>query len=114
MDEPGHVEPPPGQPGHLTLPGLIATLSEHAAQEGWGGPIAFVLALGISTGLCASLIIISLAPKPLDTSLVSVITTLAGAAIGAVGTYLGVSRHHQDDNQQDGNGSPSGQDAGGQ
>jgi hypothetical protein len=55
----------------------------------WTGPIAFVLALGISVALATSLIVIALHPVPLDGPLESVLTTLAGAAVGAVATYLG-------------------------
>lgn len=58
----------------------------------WAGPIALVLAAGVSIALCTSLIIITLSPKPLDAELMAVVTTLAGAAVGAVGTYLGISR----------------------
>jgi hypothetical protein len=96
------------QPGHMTLGGVVVRLSEHAAQEGWGGPIAFVLALAVGVGLCASLIIIALSPKPIDTGLESVITTLAGAAVGAVGTYLGVSRSGRGAAPAAGNGDASG------
>lgn len=58
----------------------------------WAGPIALVLAAGVSIALCTSLIIITLSPKPLDAELMAVVTTLAGAAVGAVGTYLGITR----------------------
>jgi hypothetical protein len=57
----------------------------------WVGRIAFILALSIGVSLCAAIIIVALTPSPLDTAFGSVITTLAGAAVGAVATYLGTN-----------------------
>lgn len=58
-------------------------------SAGWAGLIAFVLAFGISVALAASIIIIALTPRNLDEPLASVITALAGAAVGAISTYIG-------------------------
>jgi hypothetical protein len=60
--------------------------------DGWGGLIALVLATGVSIALAASLIIISLTPSNLDQPLASVITALAGAAVGGLSAYLGISK----------------------
>jgi hypothetical protein len=62
------------------------------SADGWGGLIALVLAIGVSTALAASLIIISLTPSPVDNALASIITALAGAAVGGLSAYLGISK----------------------
>lgn len=58
----------------------------------WAGRIAFILTCAIAISLCAAIIIVALTPEPLDQSFGAVITTLTGAAVGAVATYLGTSR----------------------
>ncbi|MCL2582940.1 MAG: hypothetical protein FWE35_10830 [Streptosporangiales bacterium] len=55
-------------------------------------PVALVLAIGVAIALPASLIIAALHPAPSDPELIAVISTLAGAAVGAVGGYL--AREH--------------------
>ena len=72
--------------------GRSVDIASNLRAGGWAGIIAFVLALGVSVALAASLIIIALDPKPVDTDLIAVLTTIAGAAVGAVGTYLGLAR----------------------
>ncbi len=62
-------------------------------MNNWGGLIAFVLALGISSALAVSIINLSLTPTNLDEPLASVITALAGAAVGGLTTFLGVTRN---------------------
>ena len=61
-------------------------------DRNWAGLIALVLAAAIAVSLCAAIIIVSVKPEPLDQPFGAVITTLAGAAVGAVATYLGVAR----------------------
>lgn len=95
MDDTGHVNPPDTQPSK-SLSELAHRMAILGATGAWAGPIAFVLALAVGTGLAASLIIISLSPRPLDSSLEAVVTTLAGAAVGAVGTYLGTTHRDRD------------------
>lgn len=58
----------------------------------WAGRIAFILTCAIAISLCAAIIIVALTPEPLDQSFGAVITTLTGAAVGAVATYLGTTR----------------------
>lgn len=70
-----------GSLGHVKIP------------ADWHGPIAFVLACGVAISLCASIIIVSIRPGKIDPELVAVLTALAGAAVGAVGTYLGAAGH---------------------
>ncbi|MBO0837078.1 MAG: hypothetical protein J2P28_16435 [Actinobacteria bacterium] len=53
--------------------------------------IALVLAAGIAVALAATLIIIALHPSGQFAELEAILTTLAGAAVGAVGTYLGTT-----------------------
>jgi hypothetical protein len=60
-------------------------------RRDWPGLIAFVLACSIGISLCAAIIIVSIKPEPLDQPFAAVITTLAGAAVGAVATYLGIN-----------------------
>lgn len=74
------------------LTSLAHRLALLGATGAWAGPTVFVLALGVSVGLSSSLIIIALSPAPLDQPFEAVLSTLAGAAVGAIGTYLGVNR----------------------
>jgi hypothetical protein len=71
--------------GHVSRRGLFDR------DPSWAGRIAFILAVSIGVSLCAAIIIVALTPSPLDTAFGSVITTLAGAAVGAVATYLGTN-----------------------
>lgn len=64
------------------------------------GLIALVLAICVGVALSASIIIISLNPVKEDTQLEAVITTIAGAAVGAIGTYLGTTVHSRTAAQQ--------------
>jgi hypothetical protein len=54
------------------------------------GLVAVILAAGVAVALPASLIIVALHTKadPADPELIAVISTLAAAAVGAVGGYL--------------------------
>jgi hypothetical protein len=71
--------------------GRDVTPSKQQDPNYWTGRIAFILALSIGVALTAAIIIVALSPTPLDTAFGSVITTLAGAAVGAVATYLGTT-----------------------
>lgn len=53
------------------------------------GLVAVILASGIAVTFTAVLIITALKPTPLDVQLSAVVTALTGAAVGAIGTYLG-------------------------
>jgi hypothetical protein len=61
-------------------------------DRNWTGLIAFTLAVAVGVALAASVIIVALNPDPLEEAFGAVITTLAGAAVGAIATYLGVGR----------------------
>ncbi len=62
-------------------------------MKDWAGLIAFVLALGISAALAVSIIRLAWTPQNLDEPLASVITALAGAAVGGLTTWLGLTRN---------------------
>jgi drug/metabolite transporter (DMT)-like permease len=74
----------------------------------WAGPIAFVLAAGIAIAFTSVLIITAVQPTPLDVQLAGIVTALTGAAVGAVGTYLGTRAgghaHVREDDAGDGGG----------
>jgi hypothetical protein len=62
----------------------------------WRGYIAFVLALGLSAGWCTS-IILSAGPRtpPIGEETATLLSTLGGAMVGAVATYLGMGRRER-------------------
>lgn len=69
----------------------------------WPGACAFVLACGLSIGFCVALIWAASPSTPdLSQEAAALLSTLGGAMVGAVATYLGLSRReHQrkdDDN----------------
>lgn len=58
----------------------------------WPGAVAFVLALGVSAALVFGFIGSVLQGEPIDQPLANLLSTLGGAAVGAVATYLGINR----------------------
>jgi len=66
----------------------------------WRGPIAFVLALGVAITLVAGDITAEITPGKVTTEEVSFLSTLAGAIVGAVATYLGVRHIDNDDHKE--------------
>ena len=70
----------------------------------WTGRIVFVLALGVSITLVAGILIAGLSPGAITSEEVSFLSTLGGAIIGAIATYLGVRRgtdaEHTDDHDE--------------
>lgn len=66
----------------------------------WAGAVALTLAIGIALALLAGVLTAELTPGPVTQNDVSLLSTLAGAAIGAVATYLGV-KHSGSDRRDD-------------
>lgn len=64
----------------------------HVSRPQLAGAAVLVLAAGVAVALAGSMIIVSLRPSPADDELVGVISTIAGAAVGAVGAWLGGRR----------------------
>lgn len=58
----------------------------------WPGMVAFVLALGVSAALVFGFIGSVLQGKQINQPLANLLSTLGGAAVGAVATYLGINR----------------------
>lgn len=58
----------------------------------WRGPIAFVLAVGVSVALVSGVLTSELTPGAVTTQEVSFLSTLGGAVVGALAAYLGI-RH---------------------
>jgi outer membrane biosynthesis protein TonB len=56
----------------------------------WRGLTAFVLALGVAIALVAGFLAAELSPGAVTSEEVSLLSTLGGAAIGAVAAYMGV------------------------
>jgi hypothetical protein len=56
----------------------------------WRGPIAFILALGVATALVSGVLSAEITPGKVTSQEVSFFSTLGGAIVGAVATYLGV------------------------
>jgi hypothetical protein len=59
-------------------------------KDFWVGACALVLAVAVGVALAGGILIIAIDDHADDAQLGTVITTLAGAAVGAVATYLGV------------------------
>jgi hypothetical protein len=53
------------------------------------GACALVLALAVGAALCGAILVIAIDDKADDMQLGTVITTLAGAAVGAIAAYVG-------------------------
>jgi hypothetical protein len=65
------------------------------AQIDWPGAVAFMLAFGVSAALIIGMIGATLNVGPLGEKTASLLSTLGGAAVGAVATYLGLGRREQ-------------------
>lgn len=63
-------------------------------RDTWLGLVSAILAAGVAVALPATLIIVALHPTgtPEQAELIAVISTIAGAAVGAVGAWLGSRR----------------------
>ena len=74
--------------------GLVAFLSRGQRREyhpvDWRGLSVFVLALGVSAAVVAGFLAAELTNGPITSEEVGLISTLGGAAIGAVATYIGI------------------------
>lgn len=57
----------------------------------WRGMAIFVLALGVATAIVAGFLTAELTRGPITSEEVGLISTLGGAAIGAVATYVGIT-----------------------
>lgn len=63
------------------------------SPDDWRGYIAFVMALGIAIGFGAAIIMSASArTPPISDTTATLLSTLGGAMIGAVATYLGMGR----------------------
>lgn len=67
----------------------------------WRGPIAFVLAVGVSATLVGGILSAELSPGKVTSQEVSFFSTLGGAIVGAIATYLGVQYKAKGDDVQD-------------
>lgn len=63
-------------------------------MKDWRGPIAFVLAIGVAVTLVAGIVTAELTPGPVTTQEVSLLSTIAGAIVGAVAAYLGIQSNN--------------------
>lgn len=75
----------------------------------WAGLIAFVLALGVSLSMVIALVGAVLSKGSISSEKASLLSTLYGAAIGVIGTYIGAhgrgARRSSDrSREEDGNG----------
>jgi hypothetical protein len=55
----------------------------------WAGLIALVLALGVAISMVTALVGTMLSNEPISSEKASLLSTLTGAAIGVIGTYIG-------------------------
>jgi hypothetical protein len=55
----------------------------------WAGLIALVLALGVAISMVTALVGTMLSDEPISSEKASLLSTLTGAAIGVIGTYIG-------------------------
>jgi hypothetical protein len=70
------------------------TKPERPQQQGWihgewAGLIALVLALGVAISMVTALVGTMLSDEPISSEKASLLSTLTGAAIGVIGTYIG-------------------------
>ena len=70
-------------------------------NQDWRGPIAFVLACGVSVALVGGIITAELTPGAVTTQEVSLFSTLAGAIVGAVAAYLGIQHNGGNDSMRE-------------
>jgi len=57
----------------------------------WPGVVAIILALGISTALIVGIVSAELTKKGITQAESNLLSTLGGASVGAVATYLGIA-----------------------
>lgn len=55
----------------------------------WRGPVAVILAVGISAAIVAGVLAAELTPTKITTEEISLFSTLGGAVIGAIAAFLG-------------------------
>lgn len=55
----------------------------------WAGLIALILALGVAVSMVLALAGTMLSNEPISSEKASLLSTLSGAAIGVIGTYIG-------------------------
>lgn len=58
------------------------------------GPIALILALGVALALVSGVLAAELTPGKVTSEEISFLSTLGGAAIGAIASYLGTTHRH--------------------
>jgi hypothetical protein len=61
----------------------------------WPGACAFVLAFGVAVTLIVGMAGAAVQDSPISEQGASLLSTLGGAAIGAIATYLGLARQQQ-------------------
>jgi hypothetical protein len=68
-------------------------------QVDWTGAVAFTLALGVSVSMAAAMTIGMFAAfmhdRPISEQGAAMLSTIFGAALGSIATYLGQSRERQ-------------------
>jgi hypothetical protein len=60
----------------------------------WAGLIAFVLALGVAVSLVLDIAIVAIHGGEISGANANLLSTLFGASIGVVGTYIGAHGRH--------------------
>jgi hypothetical protein len=57
----------------------------------WRGPIALILAVGVAVAFCSGVVIAEISPNMVTEQETTFFSTLGGAIMGALATYLGVT-----------------------
>jgi purine-cytosine permease-like protein len=72
----------------------------------WAGAVAFILAVGVSLSLVLGFAGATFQSKTISAAGANLLSTLAGAVVGAVATYLGIGRREQaaHDREEEGDG----------
>jgi hypothetical protein len=60
----------------------------------WPGVICFTLALGIAVSMIVEVVGVVVGDRPLSQGESSLLSTLFGASVGVIGTYLGAHGRH--------------------
>jgi hypothetical protein len=67
----------------------------------WPGLAAFVLALGVALGIVLGFVNAVIQSEPMSSEAANLLSTLGGAAIGAVATYIGIAHANGGDHMED-------------
>jgi hypothetical protein len=72
------------------------------APVDWSGMAAFVLSIGVVLFLVAGAALLAIDPRELSPDEATLLSTVLGAVVGAIATYLGMHRATRNHDEKDG------------